>query len=123
MNKLTGVCSIIASLAGTSYYGPVAGHGIETHELFEMRERRKRKTSESEGETKGDIEALPADEAGNTAEGYVVLKKHEEPEETGGDKTAEGEEKAEGKDSKEEKEEAKDEQTSKDEQKSKDGKQ
>lgn len=35
------------------------------------------------GEAKTDIEALPAEEAGDTADGYVVLKKHEEPEEKG----------------------------------------
>ena len=82
--------SIIASLAGTSYYGPVAGHGIETHDLSVLREKRKRKTHEGVGETKGDIEALPADEAGENADGYVVLKKHEEPEEKDEGKEGEG---------------------------------
>lgn len=91
-NKLKGVRSIIASLAGTSYYGPVAGHGIETHRLTEMRERRKKKSHEGEGMAKSDIEALSAEEAGGTAEGYVVLKKHEEPEEKGEENGSDGEE-------------------------------
>lgn len=76
--------SIIASLAGTSYYGPVAGHGFETHNISVLRERRRKTTKEGVGEAKTDIQALPAEEAGDTPDGYVVLKRHEGSEQKGG---------------------------------------
>ena len=66
--------SIIGTLTGTSHFGPVAGHGFETHDLNELRAERKKRVSERTGTVSGDIEALPADEK---ADSYVVLKKTE----------------------------------------------
>lgn len=64
--------SIIGSLAGTSYFGPVAGHGIQTHDLDIIRMERKKHEVERSGAIGGDIEAVPAPE---NADNYVSLKK------------------------------------------------
>jgi len=74
LSVLVGTC-IIGSLAGTSYFGPVAGHGIVTHDLDIIRMERKKHQVERTGKVGGDIEALPASEkAGN----FVALKKKEQ---------------------------------------------
>ncbi|KAI6137172.1 hypothetical protein F5141DRAFT_1185927 [Pisolithus sp. B1] len=39
LSLLVGTC-IIGSLAGTSYYGPVAGHGLLSHDLYMIRAER-----------------------------------------------------------------------------------
>lgn len=71
------ISSIIGSLAGTSYYGPVAGHGILSHDLEVIRMARKQYDVERSGTVGGDIEALPAPE---NAESYVILKKKQHDE-------------------------------------------
>lgn len=76
-------CSIIGSLAGTSYYGPVAGHGVMTHDLDLIRMERKKHEVERTGTVGGDVEALPASESSDS---YVVLKKRQDEKEgKGGD--------------------------------------
>lgn len=50
------------SLAGISYYGPVAGHGWLSHEMDELREERKKAIRPSHGMIEGPIEAVPAGE-------------------------------------------------------------
>lgn len=72
MQSIDGRCSIIGSLAGTSYFGPVAGHGMLTHDLDLVRMERKKHEVERSGEIGGDIEAVPAPE---NADNYVSLKK------------------------------------------------
>jgi hypothetical protein len=59
-------------LAGTSYYGPVAGHGFISRDLDEIREERKRILPENMGMIKGDMEAVSAGEA---ADNYVIIRK------------------------------------------------
>lgn len=54
-------CSIIGSLAGTSFFGPVAGHGFITHDLDHIREERRANMPLKHGLVKGPIEAVPAD--------------------------------------------------------------
>jgi len=56
-NKLR---SIIGSLAGTSIFGPVAGHGFITHDLDHLREERRRTMPSKHGMIQGPIEAVPA---------------------------------------------------------------
>jgi len=86
LSILVGTC-IIGSLAGTSYYGPVAGHGFLSHDLEVIRMARKQYDVERSGTVGGEIEALAAPE---DADSYVILKKkqHEEgkPEEEAGEK-------------------------------------
>ena len=67
--------SIIGSLAGVSYFGPVAGHGFETHDLEMVRMERKKHHIEQDGIVGGDVQALPAH--GLTGN-YVELKKKPE---------------------------------------------
>jgi hypothetical protein len=64
--------SIIGSLAGCSYWGPVAGHGLLAHDLDLLREERKKYLPERQGVVSGDFEAIPADEE---AERYTVVRK------------------------------------------------
>lgn len=73
--------SIIGSLAGTSYFGPVAGHGIMTHDLDIIRMERKKHQTDRSGTVGGDIQALPAGEA---ADGYVRIEKKKPKKEEGG---------------------------------------
>ena len=47
--ELTPRASIIGSLAGTSYFGPVAGHDAESRELNEIRAKRKQASLERAG--------------------------------------------------------------------------
>lgn len=64
--------SIIGSLAGCSYWGPVAGHGLLTHDLDLLRDERKKFLPERQGTVSGDFEAVPATEE---AERYTVVRK------------------------------------------------
>lgn len=73
LSILVGTC-IIGSLAGTSYYGPVAGHGFLSHDLEMVRDLRKQVIGEREGKVKGLVEAVPTDE---NAGAYVMLKKRD----------------------------------------------
>ncbi|KAH9484434.1 Transmembrane protein 69 [Psilocybe cubensis] len=61
LSILVGTC-IIGSLAGTSYFGPVAGHGLLTHDLDELREERRKTMPSKHGMIVGPIEAVPAPE-------------------------------------------------------------
>lgn len=78
LSILVGTC-IIGSLAGTSYYGPVAGHGLISHELYLIREERNRFAPKRSGVIKGDIEAVSGGEDGDS---YVVVRHKSKPEET-----------------------------------------
>ncbi|OSX65628.1 hypothetical protein POSPLADRAFT_1039170 [Postia placenta MAD-698-R-SB12] len=71
LSILVGMC-IISSLAATSYWGPVGGHGLVSHDLNMIRAQRKQKQPEHEGQVGGDIEAVAAPE---TADQYVIVKK------------------------------------------------
>ncbi|KAI0748649.1 hypothetical protein C8Q80DRAFT_1172960 [Daedaleopsis nitida] len=73
LSILVGTC-IIGSLAATSYWGPVGGHGLASHDLNMIRAERKQRNPEKEGRVPGDIEAVPAPEDGDK---YVVVKKKE----------------------------------------------
>ena len=66
--------SIIGSLAGTSYFGPVAGHGFLSHDLDVLREERRAHMTEKHGLIDGPIEAVPA-EAG--ADHFTRVHKRE----------------------------------------------
>ncbi|KII88216.1 hypothetical protein PLICRDRAFT_616031 [Plicaturopsis crispa FD-325 SS-3] len=70
LSILVGTC-IIGSLAGTSYWGPVAGHGLLAHDLDLVRAERKRARPERSGVVGGEVEASEAAEDGD---GYVVLR-------------------------------------------------
>ncbi|PFH51685.1 hypothetical protein AMATHDRAFT_141874 [Amanita thiersii Skay4041] len=59
LSLLVGTC-IIGSLAGTSYWGPVAGHGLLSHDLDLIREERKKMMPARSGVIPGLIEAVPA---------------------------------------------------------------
>ncbi|EJF66309.1 hypothetical protein DICSQDRAFT_98350 [Dichomitus squalens LYAD-421 SS1] len=76
LSILVGTC-IIGSLAATSYWGPVGGHGLVSHDLNMIRAERKALATEKEGTVAGNIEATPASE---DADRYVVVKKHEDSE-------------------------------------------
>jgi len=90
LSLLVGSC-IIGSLAGTSYWGPVAGHGFAKHDLDRIRSERAKHTKqhESEGVVGGEIEAASG-EAEN-ADSYVLIRhrkqegEEEEGEEGGND--------------------------------------
>lgn len=64
--------SIIGTLAGTSFLGPVAGHSATTHALEELRADRVRSRIETQGVTSGNVEALSTGEEGDS---YVKIKK------------------------------------------------
>lgn len=68
--------SIIGSLAGTSYYGPVAGHGLLSHDIELLREQRKDLLPIITHVVPGDLELAPA---GETAPHYVRIHKKERP--------------------------------------------
>ncbi|KAF8844446.1 hypothetical protein BDN67DRAFT_894569 [Paxillus ammoniavirescens] len=70
LSILVGTC-IIGSLAGTSYWGPVAGHGLFTHDLNMIRAERKEKKLERAGVVGGDIEAV---EGGEGSDSYIVIR-------------------------------------------------
>ncbi|KAF8559751.1 hypothetical protein OG21DRAFT_1402578 [Imleria badia] len=70
LSILVGTC-IIGSLAGTSYWGPVAGHGLLSHDLNLIREERQKRKPQRAGVVPGDIEAV---EGGATSDAYVVVR-------------------------------------------------
>ena len=58
LSLLVGTC-IIGSVAATSWWGPVGGHGLVSHELDELKQQRKellQKAGNSEG-----VRPLPSD--------------------------------------------------------------
>ncbi|KAH6895003.1 hypothetical protein BKA70DRAFT_1319222 [Coprinopsis sp. MPI-PUGE-AT-0042] len=73
LSILVGTC-IIGSLAGTSFFGPVAGHGFLSHDLDQLREERRAHMPEKHGVIAGAIEAVPA-EAG--ADHFTRVHKRE----------------------------------------------
>lgn len=88
LSILTGVC-IIGTLAATSYWGPVGGHGFVSHDLQQIRAERRAMHPGDRGRIPGNIEAVPAPPE---ADKYVVLKKKEQPkkEENQGEQQQEG---------------------------------
>ena len=81
LSILVGSC-IIGSLAATSWWGPVGGHGLISHDLDMIRAERRAMHPDSQGVVGGDVEATPA---GADADKYVVVKKRH-PEEQQGQK-------------------------------------
>jgi len=79
LSLLVGSC-IIGSLASISYYGPVAGHGLLTHDLELIRMERKEKEDSSSGYITGPLEALPTGDGGET---YVVIRKRPAEDDSG----------------------------------------
>ncbi|CCM01563.1 uncharacterized protein FIBRA_03623 [Fibroporia radiculosa] len=71
LTVLVGTC-IISSLAATSYWGPVGGHGLISHDLNMIRAERAQIRPEGEGLVGGNIEAQPAPE---DSDAYVVIRK------------------------------------------------
>lgn len=71
LSILVGTC-IIGTLAATSYWGPVGGHGFVTRDLNEIRAERKQSHPDNRGVVGGNIEAVPAPE---NADSYVIIKK------------------------------------------------
>jgi hypothetical protein len=59
-------------LAGTSYWGPVAGHGFISHDLDLIREERRKNMPVVHGIIQGPIEAVPA---GTDADRYTKIHK------------------------------------------------
>ncbi|KAF5373608.1 hypothetical protein D9758_000966 [Tetrapyrgos nigripes] len=78
LSILVGTC-IIGSLAGVSYYGPVGGHGLITHDLELIREQRKELLADKK---QGKIEAGPviARPGSLKDEAFVKLSKKKEDE-------------------------------------------
>ncbi|KAF8969609.1 hypothetical protein BDZ97DRAFT_1794244 [Flammula alnicola] len=66
LSILVGTC-IIGSLTGTSYWGPVAGHGFLTHDMMDM-------MPSQHGLVEGPIEAIPAPE---NADYYTIVHKRD----------------------------------------------
>jgi hypothetical protein len=82
LSILVGTC-IIGTIASTSYWGPVAGHGLLSHDLAMIRAERRRKHPEKSGWVGGDVEAV---NAGKQSDTYVrIQKKVKEEEGEGGD--------------------------------------
>jgi len=71
LSVLVGTC-IIGTLASTSYWGPVAGHGLLTHDLELIRSLRQQTHPETEGTVPGDVEAISTGKAGDV---YVMIRK------------------------------------------------
>ncbi|KAL1937631.1 hypothetical protein VTO73DRAFT_13017 [Trametes versicolor] len=86
LSILVGTC-IIGSLAATSYWGPVGGHGVVSHDLNMIRAERKQHQPEKEGRVSGEIEALPAPD---DADKYVIIKKKDEGKDKDEEKQDEG---------------------------------
>jgi len=77
LSILVGTC-IIGTLASTSYWGPVAGHGLLTHDLELIRSQRRQTHPETEGTVPGNVEAISTGKAGDA---YVMIRKrHDEDE-------------------------------------------
>ena len=77
LSLLVGSC-MIGTLAGISYYGPVAGHGLLSHDLQMIKDERRRLRPEVSGAISGDIEAVST---GETGDSYVQIRKKQKPEE------------------------------------------
>jgi len=75
LSILVGTC-IIGTLAGISYYGPVAGHGLLSHDIQMIQNERRRRRPEVSGTITGDIEAVSTGEDGDS---YVQIRKKHKP--------------------------------------------
>ncbi|KAJ3478713.1 hypothetical protein NLI96_g9572 [Meripilus lineatus] len=73
LSILVGTC-IIGSLAATSYWGPVGGHGLVSHDLEMIRSERKQRFPANRGTISGDVEAF----AGEAKDDHYVIVKHKE---------------------------------------------
>jgi hypothetical protein len=73
LSILVGSC-ILGSVAGTSYWGPVAGHGFLSHDLELIREERKKNMPTLHGMIQGPIEVVPA---GMDADRYTRIHKRD----------------------------------------------
>ncbi|GJE90793.1 DUF3429 domain-containing protein [Phanerochaete sordida] len=71
LSILVGTC-IIGTLGATSYWGPVGGHGLVSHDLQQIRRERKSMHPDDRGRIPGNIEAVPAPPE---ADNYVIIKK------------------------------------------------
>jgi hypothetical protein len=71
LSILVGTC-IIGTLASTSYWGPVAGHSLLTHDIELIRSQRRQTHPETEGTVPGNVEAISTGTAG---EAYVMVRK------------------------------------------------
>ncbi len=71
LSILVGTC-IIGTIASTSYWGPVAGHGLLTHDLELIRSQRRQTQPETEGTIPGNVEAISTGKAGDA---YVMIRK------------------------------------------------
>ena len=67
--------SVIGSLAGVSYFGPVAGHGFISHDLDMVREERKNVMRATPGRQNGPVVALPA---GEGADHFVKIQRKDD---------------------------------------------
>ncbi|KAF9479292.1 hypothetical protein BDN70DRAFT_807335 [Pholiota conissans] len=74
LSILVGTC-IIGSLAGTSYWGPVAGHGLLSHDLDALREERMKTMPYSRGTVDGPVEAIPAPP---NSDHYTIVHKRDQ---------------------------------------------
>jgi len=81
LSVLVGTC-IIGTLAGTSAFGPVAGHSETSHMLEVIRSERARQHVESQGFVDGEIEAVSTGELGDS---YVKVQKIKATEEDAGE--------------------------------------
>jgi hypothetical protein len=61
-----------------SYWGPVAGHGLVSHDLEMVKAERKQRKPEKAGKIAGGVEAV---NTGETGDAYVQIKKKKTPEE------------------------------------------
>ena len=68
------IFSILGSVAGTTYWGPVAGHGFLSRDLEMIREERKKNLPIARGMVQGPIEAVPA---GTDADHYIKIHNKE----------------------------------------------
>ncbi|EPS94346.1 hypothetical protein FOMPIDRAFT_131244 [Fomitopsis schrenkii] len=73
--------SILGTLAATSYWGPVGGHGLVSHDLNMIRALRRKEEPQSAGFVGGDVESVPHD-----GDAYVLVRKRRvvEPQNEGG---------------------------------------
>jgi len=74
--------SIIGTLASISYWGPVAGHGLLSHDLELIRAQRDHTHPEAEGTVPGDVEAISTGKAGDA---YIMIRRRQDKDENGGD--------------------------------------
>jgi len=73
LSILVGSC-ILGSVAGTSYWGPVAGHGFLSHDLDLIREERRKNMPVVHGMIEGPIEVVSA---GANADHYTKIHRRD----------------------------------------------